>query len=857
MIKHTNNQLTFRDNTHHQEIRLRIFLLTAVFIGAVIFFYILLNHKPEIKVTEMSKPILPTVSLTYNGYEMNELHGYRNDMDSCYMRDTVTPLPEDRSFAFTVNTYGQEIDGISYELRSIDTTRKIADTAITDFEKKGNLISAASVLPNLLENGEEYLLLIHLKLDDSDIRYYTRIVHPENDHISNCIDFAEKFHATALSDDYSSLAPYLETNYNLDSKSLANVSIRSMLDQVGWHGFKGTEYEGRRLKLGDIGSDYVALSFDYMMTSGKETTSFYNVEEYFKVRYTKDRMYLLDYERSMEEILDPTQFAVKENNVTIGICDSDFNVTANETGTIASFVTGGDLFEYNQNTNTLTKVFSFRGKNPLDMRTNYNEHNIRILNIDENGVLDYVVYGYMNAGAHEGYCGINLYRFNPSTNTNMEEAFVVSPRPYQVLNANFSDLIYMDSNNHFYMMSDGNLVKVNLDTLEIETLLSGLKDTQYAASNSGHYIARIGSDVCDTAITIMDLEKGTSHIIQAANADDYLRPLTFLQDYIVYAILHKDDIETDAAGAPVYPAYKIVIADMTTENGEILKEFERDGEFITDVSSNNYSITMSLVKRDASGFIPTGSETIQNTSGEGNHAVDITHSEDDTRVIVTGIVLPPLSDKTELPVSSIKYANLQVADSNRTIEVPLDESILHYYVYVGSHIEFAATSLTDAIIRGDKEVGLVVDSNGNYIWKKTRAAYKNTFTGLSVGSSDVGAPSSAQALSAMLVREGENVEVNTLLEQGETPLSILSNTLKNKTVLDLTGCTLNQVLYYVNIGNPVYARTGDNKAVLLVGYDAANVVVYYPDEDRTGKIGLNDGQELFAANGSVFISYIP
>ncbi len=857
MAKHTNNQLSFRDNTLHQEIRLRLLLLFAVFIGAIVFFYLLLNHKPDIQVSEMPEPTLPTIRLFYGDYEMNELHGYLNDMDSCYMRDMITPLSEDRSFSFTVNTYGQDIDSISYELRSIDTTRKIADTDITDFKKNGNRLSAASALPNLLEKNEEYLIIFHLLMGDSDIRYYTRIVLSENSHIGDCVDFAENFHTTALSDDYSSLAPYLETNYNLDSKSLSNVSIRSYLDQVGWHGFKGSEYKGRHLKIGDIGGDYVALTYDYMMTSGTDSVTFYNVEEYFKVRYTENRMYLLDYERSMEEILNPKGFDIKDNEFTVGICDSKFNVTANETGTIASFVTAGDLYEYNQNTSTITKVFSFRGKDPIDARTNYSEHNIRILNIDENGVLDYVVYGYMNAGSHEGYCGINLYRFNPSTNVNTEEAFVISNRPYQVLNANFSDLIYMDSNSNFYTMTDGNLVKVNLETLEITTLLSGLKDTQYTTSSSGRYIARIESDVCDRAITIMDLAKETSYPVHAASADDFLRPLTFLQDNLVYAVIHKDDIMTDAAGAAVYPAYKLIIADATTENGEILKEFERQGQYITDVSSTNYSITMTLVSRDESGFVSAGSETIQNTSGEGNHAVNIIHGADDIRVDVTKIVLAPLSDDKEISASNIKYADLQVSDANRTIEIPLDESILHYYVYVGSHIELATTSLTDAIIRGDKEVGLVVDSNGNYIWKRTRAAYKNTFTGLSVGPSDIGASSSAQALSAMLVREGENVEVNALLEQGETPLSILSNTLKEKSVLDLTGCTLSEVLYYVNIGNPVYARTGDNEAVLLVGYDSANVVVYRPAEDRTEKIGLHDAQELFAANGNVFISYIP
>ena len=61
---------------------------------------------------------------------------------------------------------------------------------------------------------------------------------------------------------------------------------------------------------------------------------------------------------------------------------------------------------------------------------------------------------------------------------------------------------------------------------------------------------------------------------------------------------------------------------------------------------------------------------------------------------------------------------------------------------------------------------------------------------------------------------------------GETPKQILLNTLKDATVLDLTGCTVDEILYYVSNGYPVFAMTGSNDAVLVVGYDANNVVLF-------------------------------
>ena len=108
----------------------------------------------------------------------------------------------------------------------------------------------------------------------------------------------------------------------------------------------------------------------------------------------------------------------------------------------------------------------------------------------------------------------------------------------------------------------------------------------------------------------------------------------------------------------------------------------------------------------------------------------------------------------------------------------------------------------------------------------------------------------------MLSREGANVQVSPLLEKGETPYMILKSTLKEHTVLDLSGCTLSQLLYYVGLGSPVYARTGMNEAVLITGYDSSTVSIYRPGSGTTTRMGMSEAQEMFAAGGSVFVSYV-
>ena len=54
----------------------------------------------------------------------------------------------------------------------------------------------------------------------------------------------------------------------------------------------------------EITDTYNVIVLDYVVTSIGEggESEYYNVEEYYRVRYTNDRMYLLNFERTMDEI---------------------------------------------------------------------------------------------------------------------------------------------------------------------------------------------------------------------------------------------------------------------------------------------------------------------------------------------------------------------------------------------------------------------------------------------------------------------------------------------------------------------------------------------------------------------------
>ena len=90
------------------------------------------------------------------------------------------------------------------------------------------------------------------------------------------------------------------------------------------------------------------------------------------------------------------------------------------------------------------------------------------------------------------------------------------------------------------------------------------------------------------------------------------------------------------------------------------------------------------------------------------------------------------------------------------------------------------------------------------------------------------------------------------MTSGNTPKQILKDTLQDSVVIDLTGSDLDAVLYYVNLGTPVFAMSSGSEAVLITGYDNAGVYVYNPTE----KMSMTDAQNVFDAAGNVYFAYM-
>ena len=93
--------------------------------------------------------------------------------------------------------------------------------------------------------------------------------------------------------------------------------------------------------------------------------------------------------------------------------------------------------------------------------------------------------------------------------------------------------------------------------------------------------------------------------------------------------------------------------------------------------------------------------------------------------------------------------------------------------------------------------------------------------------------------------------------QGTYDIKTLKKSLKKTgTVIDLSGCSLDSVLYEISAQRPVIAKTGADTSVVIVGYDEYNTWLYDPVKKEIYPYGMNDSTDLFQKAGNVFITYI-
>ncbi len=197
-------------------------------------------------------------------------------------------------------------------------------------------------------------------------------------------------------------------------------------------------------------------------------------------------MYLLDFEREMTQIFDEEADVFANDKIMLGIVDNDVEMKESDGGNVFAFVSSNKLYSYNVSDKKLAILFSFyeKGGDITDYRNNYDRHKIKILNVDEVGNVEFMVYGYMNRGRHEGEVGVSVYFYNSMSNMIEELVYIPYDRSYELLRSDVEKLAYVSKSDIFYIMLEGSVYAIDLNDRDYSIVVSGLTEDNFKVSKS-------------------------------------------------------------------------------------------------------------------------------------------------------------------------------------------------------------------------------------------------------------------------------------------------------------------------------------------------------------------------------------
>ncbi|MEY8492412.1 hypothetical protein D3Z53_15835 [Lachnospiraceae bacterium] len=834
-------------------------ILTTVFVLAILISSLVLNQGTSDITVGLSDPDLPRVAFEVRNQRVNALEGYVDEMDITAMRDTITPISDNGLLNMYLETGGQEITGIRYEVYSLNGEEVYLQNAVKELSEDQVTLELGNALP---EGIQEAVLRVALRVgsdEEKEIFYYTRIERQDELSVKECMDFAKDFHETTFTRDKNDeIAWYLEPDETADNTTLQTVNIHSNLFHVCWGDLAPEVSTEVEWSIKESNTVYTSLLAKYQVTAvgDREETETYNVREFFRVRCSGGEMYLLDYNRTMNEVFNGDLKIVDKDGIVLGLSESEVAYEANAKGTVVSFVQDRDLWTYNRKKNELSLVFSFANMEGYDVRSRNDEHQIRIISVDNSGNTTFAVYGYMNRGEHEGQVGVDVYYFDIAKNAVQEKAFIPSTKAFAIAEDELGKMVYFNQEQQLlYVLAGGVLYQVDLEKNDQEILAENLEEGQYVVSDDGHLMAFQPEGELNTAqeVCVLNLANGESYTVNASREEEgtedtgwhfagfgrrddkdetpaeAVRPLGFVYNDFVCGYLRTEDQGTTVAGDAISPMYELEIRDTSNK---IKKNYKQDGIFISDVLIEKGFMTVNRLSKNEGVYTGIAQDYVTNNEERKESKVT---AEAFSTVLKEKQMRLTFAD--EIEEFSPKILRPKKVMETQPITISFDDKVKtdKFYVYGVGKLAAVYDKAAYAIQKAEQISGVVISSEQSYIWEK--------------GNRDLVYYTEAAAFQKA---EGQSSTEACMQYLEEYAAQYMPGAKR----IDLTGCTLNQVLYIISKGMPVIMMTDPGHAVLLTGYDYDTVTYMDPDNGQELTVSMEQMDAVAAGGGNTFIGFV-
>lgn len=571
------------------------------------------------------------------------------------------------------------------------------------------------------------------------------------------------------------------------------------------------------------------VSLAYLASrDGAHGTELYQVEESFTMKWNETRTYLMDYERSVNQIYEGSRENYSGKRILLGIANDD-KVEAKKSpdGNVIAYEINRDLWSYNQKERHGIQIFSFRGHESRDMRNHFGQHDIQILKVEDSGNMDFLVYGYQNRGNHEGRFGITGYRFQKDENALQELFFIPASVSFGQLREDLEQLVYQSSSDMLYLYLDHAVYGIDLKSNETMVVADALEEGSYGVSMDK---ARIGwqeggKKYGASILHLMDLETGEKHDIRVGDGE-YVRTLGFVGRDLVYGISRAGDewiTNGRMEGLPMY-AVEIINDEMQVET-----RYEKDGYYIDKVGVEESRIHLNrMTKTGVNTYVAAQEDTIvcNVDMGPGKlEGIGWFASQERGRLYFVQLSQDIRGGRGIRAGAPKKVGT----DSSGILELKSNSQLqgLSFYAYGGGQLLGITSDFSQAVSLAYERMGIVTDGNHQILWGRVNRGTAREIK--------------------------DPLTVFAAMERRLSSFSSNRNYNDGITLLDARGCTMQQMLYFVDQGFPVIGYTGEGSYLLLCGFDQYNVTVYDPASKETYKAGLNDSTEYFRARGNDFV----
>ena len=789
--------------------RVRIIVLSGIFFAALLFYFMHAYRSMDRNsrvYANMGESKLPYVYMLMGEKKINPLHGYYQEMSGSVVRDSVATLPEDRKLLLFANLKKNSIEAAFYDIRSLDGSELIEKDSKAELEKTSEGVKITLPIQNLIQEGKEYQLRLRLDMGENSVYYYTRILLGKEKMAEEMLNLGESFTRKTFSkSEAKSLSTYLESEDTMDNSDLSHVNLHSSFQQITW-GESGMSLDGDiEISLKELSGIMGLIQLRYATKAeDKEgnTRRFYN-EDNFVMRYDSQRIYLMDFDRRTTEIFDTQNFRFQEKALLLGV-DSAEQMQSKCSGNkeYYAFSKGNALYRLNSE-GVLTRIFTYLTEENNRFRGDFLSHGIRLMDVKDNGDVDFLVYGYISRGRHEGYTGIVFYTYDNSDNTVVENFFLPLQENKEELEESLHSLAYYAGNKMFYLYYGGTVYGIDTNSFEVLTLASALKEGELSSSEGGQYLAydeKNGESELSSTVVLKNLKLDRTRNISEENK--LFSVIGFIENDLIIGVQDK------ALGTEWNPQGEIPVEEIRIigPNQNEKLSYKKENLYFSNFSISENQLSFDEYSHSENGYSYAGKDSILSNKVEEEKTLKpepINGGE-----MGKNYLLPyPGKKIKKITVQNPEKFSIEKAGSIELNQEKTPEAG-RFFAYSLGHYRGNYANMERAIGAVNENFGYILDGKQSFLWNRTDRP------GVIIGKT----------------RENEITDFVAEISELRNSLDF-----KNGKILNLYGVSLNSALYYTAKGYPLMIRIEGNWE-LITGYNGSQITSFVLGGDAAPKL---------------------